>query len=67
MNLRERAKWVSDRLCRADGVVFTKEQIIEEAMREAYQAGLNAAALYTADEIGHDHLADEIRRLPCCF
>lgn len=62
------AKAVVDALTRADGIVITKEKIIEAALIDAFSQGKERAALYVRDEAGVPaSLAEEIRNLPCCF
>jgi hypothetical protein len=63
MNARQTAIEVIEKLKRSDGVVFTNVNIIEAALINAFNQGIEHAASYTAAEIGQEKLATEILSL----
>lgn len=67
MDSKTKAKELLERLWRADGIAITREDLVSQALEQAYKAGLEQAADHVANEISTAHLSDEIRKLPSCF
>lgn len=63
MDFKLMAQEIAERLLMVDGIVITREKIVEKALRDAYAAGINRAALHVSDEVGSSHLYEEILAL----
>lgn len=55
------------KLRHADGVVITKEQILDDAFKVVWENAVASASNYLKEEPTVSHMSDELNFLPFCF